>query len=84
MTNIEKIKGYESCVSVFLKQNTMCDGKKMFKSRKNENIKINVCMFLKAFELKLCLVLNVHDSYKNIAVCLEDKPGSVLSKDVPG
>lgn len=36
----------------------------------------------KQHERASCLVLN--GPYKHIAVCLEDKPGCVLSKDVPG
>lgn len=37
-----------------------------------------------AIKLKLYLVLNGYGPYKHIAVCLEDKPGRVLSKAVLG
>lgn len=37
-----------------------------------------------AIKLKLCLVLSGYGPYKHIAVCLEDKPGRVLSKAVLG
>lgn len=37
-----------------------------------------------AIKLKLDLVLNGYGPYKHIAVCVEDKPGRVLSKAVLG
>lgn len=37
-----------------------------------------------AIKLKLSLVLNGFGPYKHIAVCVEDKPGRVLSKAVLG
>lgn len=40
--------------------------------------------FAIAIKLKLYLVLNGFGPYKHIAVCVEDKPGRVLSKAVLG
>lgn len=40
--------------------------------------------FAAAIKLKLYLVLNGYGPYKHIAVCVEDKPGRVLSTAVLG